>query len=324
MGLTLIRKSDATHPVRNPKVALVLAGGAVSGGAFKVGGLKALKRLPRRPQDHRHGSLRRPLRRRDPRVVAGRGRHARRDDQGARRHEHAARPAAPFDFYNPNVEEFAARPAKFSYDLATYLPSIAADFAKGLPGLPDAVGPAARDFVRRPSYTRFETLTMDLLRHVSPKREIPALTNHFPSGFLRQREPRALAAPQPGAHQDPERLPRLRAQARRAALHHRLRPGHGRARHLRRRRELRAHHLAGCAGVDRAADLLQACAHQRRRLRRRRRAPYGEHRRRDREGRGPDHLLQPVPPVPEPDRRGRTATPPTSRRVATSPTAGSR
>src|SRR5258705_4407139 len=42
MGLTLIRKSDGTRPVANPTVALVLAGGAVSGGAFKVGGLKAL------------------------------------------------------------------------------------------------------------------------------------------------------------------------------------------------------------------------------------------------------------------------------------------
>ena len=42
MGLTLIRKSGVARPKRAPKVALVLAGGAVSGGAFKVGGLKAL------------------------------------------------------------------------------------------------------------------------------------------------------------------------------------------------------------------------------------------------------------------------------------------
>ena len=42
MGLTLIRKSDDAPRKRDPKIALVLAGGAVSGGAFKVGGLKAL------------------------------------------------------------------------------------------------------------------------------------------------------------------------------------------------------------------------------------------------------------------------------------------
>ena len=42
MGLTLIHKSRRAAPKKNPKVALVLAGGAISGGAFKVGGLKAL------------------------------------------------------------------------------------------------------------------------------------------------------------------------------------------------------------------------------------------------------------------------------------------
>ena len=42
VGLTLIRKSRGAQPKRDAKVALVLAGGAVSGGAFKVGGLKAL------------------------------------------------------------------------------------------------------------------------------------------------------------------------------------------------------------------------------------------------------------------------------------------
>jgi len=42
VGLTLIRKSDPARPKRDAKVAVVLAGGAISGGAFKVGGLKAL------------------------------------------------------------------------------------------------------------------------------------------------------------------------------------------------------------------------------------------------------------------------------------------
>jgi predicted acylesterase/phospholipase RssA len=90
----------------------------------------------------------------------------------------------PVDFYRPNVHEFAARPAKFLYDLSTYLPSIGLDFARALPGLPEAVGPVLRKFARRPSYTHFESVVMGLLEHVSPDREIPALTNHFPSGFF--------------------------------------------------------------------------------------------------------------------------------------------
>ncbi len=42
MGITIIQKSDTSVRKRDPKVALVLAGGAVTGGAFKLGGLKAL------------------------------------------------------------------------------------------------------------------------------------------------------------------------------------------------------------------------------------------------------------------------------------------
>jgi hypothetical protein len=42
MGLTIVHKSDLTTR-KNPRVALVLAGGAVTGGAYKLGGLKALE-----------------------------------------------------------------------------------------------------------------------------------------------------------------------------------------------------------------------------------------------------------------------------------------
>ncbi|MCP4576611.1 MAG: hypothetical protein GY846_10045 [Deltaproteobacteria bacterium] len=42
MGITIVQKSDLNHPKPNPKVALVLSGGGISGGAFKIGGLNAL------------------------------------------------------------------------------------------------------------------------------------------------------------------------------------------------------------------------------------------------------------------------------------------
>src|SRR5499427_11096333 len=42
MGITIVQKSDLKARKRDAKIALVLAGGAVSGGAFKLGGLKAL------------------------------------------------------------------------------------------------------------------------------------------------------------------------------------------------------------------------------------------------------------------------------------------
>jgi predicted acylesterase/phospholipase RssA len=184
MGLTLIRKSDASQPNRNPKIALVLAGGAVSGGAFKVGGLKALNDflVERKITDMDvyvglsagailGASLAAGVTP-DEMIKVLDGTSTRLDQ------------LRPFDFYHPNYREFASRPAKFGYDLLSYLPSIASDFARAVPGLPDAVGAPLRDFVRGPTYPRFEAMAMALVEHISPKREFPALTNHFPSGFF--------------------------------------------------------------------------------------------------------------------------------------------
>jgi NTE family protein len=184
VGLTLIRKSDAAHPKKNPRIALVLAGGAVSGGAFKVGGLKALNDffVDRKITDldiyvglSAGAILGTSLAAGvtpDEMIKVLDGTSTRLDQ------------LRPLDFYSPNFAEFVSRPAKFTYDLFTYLPGVAADLARGLPGLPDAVGPALRDFVRHPTYTGFEGLALRVLEHVSPKREVPALTNHVPSGFF--------------------------------------------------------------------------------------------------------------------------------------------
>jgi NTE family protein len=184
MGLTLIRKSDSARPKRNPKVALVLAGGAVSGGAFKVGGLKALNDflVGRQITDldiyvglSAGAILSVPLAGGIPpdemvKVLDG---TSTRFDQ-----------LRPIDFYRPNLREFAERPLKFAYDLVTYLPGITYELLRGLPGLPDALGESARTFVQKPSYTHFEKLAMRVIEHVSPTREIPALTNHIPSGLF--------------------------------------------------------------------------------------------------------------------------------------------
>jgi len=184
LGLTLIRKSEGVRPKREPVVALVLAGGAVSGGAFKVGGLKALNDflVGRKVTDLdmyvglSAGSM----------LAAALAAGVTPDEMVAVLEGSSARlrQLRPLDFYRPNWREFVERPAKFAYDLLTYLPGVAADLASGLPGLPEAVGPAAREFLREPSYVHFEVLAMRFMEHVSPNREIPALTNHIPSGFF--------------------------------------------------------------------------------------------------------------------------------------------
>jgi len=184
VGLTLIRKNTDRLPKRNPRVALVLAGGAVSGGAFKVGGLKALNDyLGRRKVTDfdiyvglSAGSLLSAA------VSSGIT-----PDEMLRVLDGTSTKIdqlRPIDFYNPNWGEFASRPAKLVYDLCAFLPGLGLDFARALPGLPDALGERTRRFIQEPSYTHFESLAMQLIEHVSPKREMPAITNHFPSGFF--------------------------------------------------------------------------------------------------------------------------------------------
>ncbi len=184
MGLTLIRKGDPRRPPKDPHVALVLAGGAVSGGAFKVGGLKALDDylVDRRVTDLdtyvglSAGSLLgvslaagiTP----DEMVKVLEGTSARFDQ------------LTPIHFYNPNVREFVERPFKFAYDLVTYFPGVAWELGSQVSELPSSLGPLVRRFARQPTYANAEAFAIKLIEHVSPTREIPSLTNHIPTGFF--------------------------------------------------------------------------------------------------------------------------------------------
>ena len=187
MGLTLIRKSEGVRRKRNPTVALVLAGGAVTGGAFKVGGLKALDDflVGRKVTDLdlyvglSAGSIL---------AVSLAGGIT--PDEMLKVLEGTSgkfKQLAPGHFYNPNVREFIERPARFFYDLFSYVPGVARDFLQGLPELPRALAPSARAFLREPSYTHAEEVMMALMDHVSPEREVPALLSHIPTGFFDNR-----------------------------------------------------------------------------------------------------------------------------------------
>jgi NTE family protein len=187
LGLTLIRKSQGTRRRRGAKVALVLAGGAVSGGAFKVGGLKALDDflVGRKMVDLdlyvglSAGSLL---------AVSLAGGIT--PDEMLKVLEGTSgrfKQLGPLHFYGPNWREFVSRPAKFLYDLWTYVPEVAIDFFRSLPDLREAMTPHLREFARHPSYTRAETVAMALMEHVSPSREVPNLLSHIPTGLFDNR-----------------------------------------------------------------------------------------------------------------------------------------
>ncbi len=184
MGLTLIRKSKGDRPRTGGRVALVLAGGAVSGGAFKVGGLKALDDffVGRGVCDldvyvglSAGGLIAAPLAggiAPDEMIRVLEGTSTRFDQ------------LRPIDFYGLNVREFTTRPLKFVYDALSYVPGVTFDFVRSLPHLPDSIGVAARRLWSEPNYTHLEALMLRVLEVTQPRREVPALTNHIPSGLF--------------------------------------------------------------------------------------------------------------------------------------------
>ena len=184
MGLTLIRKSDGTRRKQDPKIALVLAGGAVSGGAFKVGGLKALNDYL---GDRKITDLDLYVGISAGSILGASLASGITPDEMLRVLNGTSTKIdqlRPIDFYNPNIREFASRPARLIADLVGFVPSLGVDFVRSLPGLSDAAGRAARKFVKSPTYTNFEAAMMRVIEHVAPKRSMPAITDHFPTGIF--------------------------------------------------------------------------------------------------------------------------------------------
>jgi predicted acylesterase/phospholipase RssA len=183
LGLTLIRKRTGAAP-KDARIALVLAGGAVTGGAFKVGGLQALDDflVGRRVNEldiyvglSAGSVLAVPLAagispNEMGKVLDG---SSRRFDQ-----------LRPLDFYHPNTREWVERPVQFAYDLLSYGPILTAELLRQVPELPGALRPAWRRLLRQPGYTRFEQLAIDVIDHFSPGCELPSPSDHIPSGLF--------------------------------------------------------------------------------------------------------------------------------------------
>ena len=231
----------------------MLAGGAVSGGAFKVGGLKALNDflVERKITDMDiyvglsagailGASLAAGITP-DEMIKVLDGTSTRLDQ------------LRPFDFYHPNWAEFASRPAQVQLRPA----DLSAEHrgrlrARRCPGCRDAVGAvAARVRARSRRYTRFEALVMacSTTSRRSARSPRSRITSRAASSTTRASSAGCAAAS--SASRCRTTSAPSSASAARAALHHRLRSRHRGARDLRRRRELRAHDLAGGAGVDR-------------------------------------------------------------------------
>lgn len=184
MGITIVQKSDLSVRKKSPKIALVLAGGAVTGGAFKLGGLKALDDFLVNKKTIEFDTyvglsagavLAAPL-------AAGispaemlkslEGKSSQFDR------------FAPSDVYNPAVRDFFTRPAQFALDALTFLPGTVGDLLGQLPDLARKLRRPLADAWRRPGLNTLQDLLEPIGVAIARRRGFPSPLDYLPSGFF--------------------------------------------------------------------------------------------------------------------------------------------
>ncbi len=184
MGITIVQKSDLGTRKRNPKVALVLAGGAVSGGAFKLGGLKALddylvNRKTTEFDTYIGLSAGAVL---AASLAAGFG-----PAEMIKSLEGKSTQLSRFralDFYSPNFREFVKRPFEYFVALALFLPGTASDVLRGMPGVVGELQQGLREYLDRPTRSGFQQLLNPIAEAIWNRRDFPSLLDHLPAGLF--------------------------------------------------------------------------------------------------------------------------------------------
>lgn len=184
MGITIVQKSDLNKKKLHSKTALVLAGGAVSGGAFKVGGLKALNDfiINRKVTDF------------DIYVGISAGAFLAAPLAGGVNPEEILKSLdgnserfsqlSPFELYYPNYREFIERPLRYVYERIAYFPNVVADIVLSLPTLSSRLKEGILGFLKAPSYSNYEKMVKPLIRSVYTSRNVPSFLSALPTGIF--------------------------------------------------------------------------------------------------------------------------------------------
>src|SRR5262249_51636563 len=184
MGLTIVHKSDLAARKRNPRIALVLAGGAVTGGAYKLGGLKALDDflVNRKTTDFdiyvglSAGAVLPPP---PPRGLP--------PPEMLRSLEGSSEEFTELkalDFYRLNVSEFATKPIEFMVDLLAYVPGVVYDFLVQTPKLLRALEEPLAQARRQPTLDNLVACARPLVAAIGSAPGLPFPPTHLPSGLF--------------------------------------------------------------------------------------------------------------------------------------------
>jgi predicted acylesterase/phospholipase RssA len=184
MGITIVQKSDLSVRKKDPKIALVLAGGAITGGAFKLGGLKALDDFLVNKKTTEFDTyvglsagavLAAPL-------AAGVS-----PAEMLKSLEGQSSQFTRFglgEFYNLNLGGIVSRPARFALDVLTFLPGTVSDLLTQVPTLARNLQRPLTKVVREPGVDSIEALLAPIGEALAKRRGFPSVLDYLPSGFF--------------------------------------------------------------------------------------------------------------------------------------------
>jgi len=183
MGLTIVHKSDLSTRKKDPRVALVLAGGAVTGGAYKLGGLKALDDflINRKTTDF------------DIYVGLSAGAFLAAPLAGGVTPPEMLRSLdgtsedftylSPLDFYQLNLREFVRKPLEFVADVVTYFPKLFREFLVQTPELVRALQEPIARARRQPTLGNLVECVKPIIDTIGAAPEFPFPLAYLPSGL---------------------------------------------------------------------------------------------------------------------------------------------
>lgn len=184
MSISFIQKSDLSRPKRHPKVALVLAGGAISGGAFKLGGLVALDKylVNRKVTDFdiyvgiSAGAF-------IGAFLAG-GISPQELLKGIDGTSPRIEQLKYHDFYWPAFSEWAKRAKRLGKDAVTVWPRLLWALMRHLSHDREAIRSRWINFLGRPSYSALDELVGSIISGVITDVGLPYLGRYIPAGIF--------------------------------------------------------------------------------------------------------------------------------------------
>ncbi len=184
MGITIVQKSDLSVRKKHAKVALVLAGGAVTGAAFKLGGLKALDDLlvnRKTTEFETYVGLSAGAMLAAPLAAGVSPAEMLKSLEGKSNEFSRFRLG---DFYNPNLRDLFGKPAQFAFDALSFLPGTVGDLLMQMPELTRRLQKPVSNAVRKPGIAALQDVLAPIGEALAKRRGFPSPLDYLPSGFF--------------------------------------------------------------------------------------------------------------------------------------------